>query len=228
MRTQLAGLTIVGLFSSISIDRCRSSGPSAARTGARSRSPHASPSRPGSSGVAARARCRCTLARFNQMERNSLRICRVRCHPRLDAEPQRERGQRRCGQRRNLRWRPRPYHLRYAQLTRGLQIGRAPQVGEFKASAQVEMDFLGNEPSDAERNANVHQPRGTRAPLFSEIEDRDVDFLFGQTWQLFGWQGSFHPNTVQIQGVPGECSDARRRPASRTRSRPTRSTSRSP
>jgi hypothetical protein len=26
----------------------------------------------------------------------------------------------------------------------------------------------------------------------------------GQTWQLFGWQPYFHPNTVQIQGVPGE------------------------
>jgi hypothetical protein len=26
----------------------------------------------------------------------------------------------------------------------------------------------------------------------------------GQYWQLFGWQGVYHPNTVQIQGVPGE------------------------
>src|SRR5262249_8103180 len=26
----------------------------------------------------------------------------------------------------------------------------------------------------------------------------------GQSWQLFGWQPYFHPNTVEIQGVPGQ------------------------
>jgi hypothetical protein len=30
------------------------------------------------------------------------------------------------------------------------------------------------------------------------------DVLFGQTWNLFGWQTWFHPLTVEIQGVPGQ------------------------
>jgi hypothetical protein len=28
--------------------------------------------------------------------------------------------------------------------------------------------------------------------------------LVGQYWELFGWQSYFHPNTVEIQGVPGQ------------------------
>jgi len=31
-----------------------------------------------------------------------------------------------------------------------------------------------------------------------------VDFLFGQYWQLFGFQPYYQPNTVEIQGVAGE------------------------
>jgi hypothetical protein len=31
-----------------------------------------------------------------------------------------------------------------------------------------------------------------------------VDALIGQTWELFGWQAYFHPNTVDLQGVPGQ------------------------
>jgi hypothetical protein len=80
----------------------------------------------------------------------------------------------------------------------------APEVGEFKASAQVEMDFLGNQPSDASEAQIFTNPAVRVRHYFLKIEDPYVDFLFGQTWQLFGWQGSFHPNTVQIQGVPGE------------------------
>src|SRR5262249_37086676 len=30
------------------------------------------------------------------------------------------------------------------------------------------------------------------------------DVLFGQTWSLFGGSGYFHPNSVQIQGLPGQ------------------------
>ena len=37
-----------------------------------------------------------------------------------------------------------------------------------------------------------------------KIETPVVDVLAGQYWQLFGWQPSFMPNTVDIQGVPGE------------------------
>jgi hypothetical protein len=36
------------------------------------------------------------------------------------------------------------------------------------------------------------------------METSVVDVLLGQTWHLFGWQSVYHPNTVEIQGVPGQ------------------------
>src|SRR5262249_18635232 len=37
-----------------------------------------------------------------------------------------------------------------------------------------------------------------------KMETPVIDILAGQYWTLFGWQSYFHPNTVEIQGVPGE------------------------
>src|SRR5262249_1771228 len=37
-----------------------------------------------------------------------------------------------------------------------------------------------------------------------KVETPVVDFLIGQYWQLFGWGSVYHPNTVEIQGVPGQ------------------------
>ncbi len=37
-----------------------------------------------------------------------------------------------------------------------------------------------------------------------KIETPIVDILMGQYWSLFGWQSAYNPNTVEIQGVPGE------------------------
>jgi hypothetical protein len=36
------------------------------------------------------------------------------------------------------------------------------------------------------------------------VETDAVDFLFGQYWQLFGWQSVYHPASVEIQGLPGQ------------------------
>jgi hypothetical protein len=37
-----------------------------------------------------------------------------------------------------------------------------------------------------------------------KLETPIVDLMFGQYWELFGWQSYFHPNTVELQGVPGQ------------------------
>ena len=37
-----------------------------------------------------------------------------------------------------------------------------------------------------------------------KIETRIVDLLFGQYWNLYGWQPYFFPNTVDLQGLPGQ------------------------
>jgi hypothetical protein len=37
-----------------------------------------------------------------------------------------------------------------------------------------------------------------------KLETPIVDVLAGQYWQLFGWQSNFHPNSVDLQGLPGQ------------------------
>jgi len=84
-------------------------------------------------------------------------------------------------------------------------------VASVRPSAQAEMDFLGTQ-----LPVGVGQPYfGTEGAFFTnptfrirhmnlKLETPVVDILFGQYWQLFGWQSNYHPTTVEIQGVPGQ------------------------
>jgi len=90
----------------------------------------------------------------------------------------------------------------------------APDYHGLRASGLFEMDFLGNQPGTPPANggSTVSQTESTywNNPTFRvrhAVLKLDNDFItlwFGQTWELVGWQGSFQPNTVAIQGVPGE------------------------
>jgi len=97
----------------------------------------------------------------------------------------------------------------HSRLTFGLRNSRlgfklkGPETADFKSSGVFEVDFAG---------AQANSPEG---PFYSsamirarhyylKVQTPFIDILAGQTWHLFGWQGAFHPNTVQIQGVPGE------------------------
>jgi hypothetical protein len=73
------------------------------------------------------------------------------------------------------------------------------------------MDFLGTQlpigygqPYFGTEAAFFTNPTFRVRHMYLKAETPIVDFLFGQYWQLFGWQPVFHPNTVEIQGVPGE------------------------
>lgn len=81
----------------------------------------------------------------------------------------------------------------------------APASDGVKTSAVLEMDFLGNQPtSTASQAALIGNPTFRIRHMALKLEDPIVDVLLGQYWQLFGWQSAFHPNTVEIQGVPGQ------------------------
>jgi hypothetical protein len=106
--------------------------------------------------------------------------------------------------------RPGTYQGEHPQLTFGARNSRiglklgAPAPDGIKITGQMEMDFLGNQPpgiSEASFWANA--PFRFRH-MNVKIETPVVDMLFGQTWQLFGWQGMNQPNTVAIQGIPGQ------------------------
>jgi len=88
----------------------------------------------------------------------------------------------------------------------GLKMG-GPGSDTVKTSGIVEMDFLGNQPANPPafgEGAFFTSPTFRVRHMALKLETPYVDVLAGQYWELFGWQSYFHPNTVEIQGVPGQ------------------------
>ncbi len=88
---------------------------------------------------------------------------------------------------------------------------RAPEFHRVRASAMLEMDFLGNQqpigfsqPYQISEGAYFTNPTFRVRHFMLKVETPIVDVLVGQYWHLFGWQSFYHPNTVEIQGVPGQ------------------------
>jgi len=98
-------------------------------------------------------------------------------------------------------------HGQTTYTTRNSRIGfkvAAPEVNQIKPSAQLEMDFLGNQPPGISEASLYQNPTFRVRHMNVKLETPVVDILAGQYWGLFGWQSTFHPNTVAIQGVPGQ------------------------
>jgi hypothetical protein len=106
--------------------------------------------------------------------------------------------------------RPNSYAQDHGRMTFGVRNSRigmklaAPQLGEWKASAQLEMDFLANYASGTAESAIFTSPFFRVRHANIKLESPYVDLLFGQYWNLFGWGTYFHPNSVEIQGLPGQ------------------------
>jgi hypothetical protein len=80
----------------------------------------------------------------------------------------------------------------------------APEVMGIKASGLVEVDFNGNQPPGLTETAFWSNPTMRARHVWIKAESEYIDVLMGQTWNLFGWQPFFHPNTLQLQGVPAQ------------------------
>jgi hypothetical protein len=81
---------------------------------------------------------------------------------------------------------------------------KGPDSEMVKTSAILEMDFFGNQPSPVSEAAFIGNPTFRIRHFALKLETPIVDMMFGQYWELFGWQSMYHPNTVEIQGVPGQ------------------------
>jgi hypothetical protein len=90
---------------------------------------------------------------------------------------------------------------------------KGPETDTVKTSAIFECDFLGNQPqgmpapagSPAVSEASFYASPAFRMRHYAlKMETPYIDLLAGQYWQLFGFQSLFHPNTVEMQGVPGQ------------------------
>jgi hypothetical protein len=89
---------------------------------------------------------------------------------------------------------------------------RAPEYHHIRASAQIETDFYGDwanptyvaatgQPTE---NQFFTNPALRLRHAYLKVEGGGFEVLFGQTWHLFGWQSAYHPNSVQVQGLPGQ------------------------
>ncbi len=96
---------------------------------------------------------------------------------------------------------------------------KAPEFDGIRTSAMLEADFLGNQPGvqtgpypGTPLPSNPYTSEGAffTNPTFRirhanfKVETPVVDFMLGQYWQLFGWGSAYQPNSVEIQGLPGE------------------------
>ena len=88
----------------------------------------------------------------------------------------------------------------------------APEVDGWKSKAYYEFDFLGFDPSpgSATTSANNTEAGYFNSPtlrtrhVYFQTENNGFSVLVGQTWNLFGWQGTYFVPTQQVMGVPGE------------------------
>jgi hypothetical protein len=66
------------------------------------------------------------------------------------------------------------------------------------------MDFLGTQATTTSEAATFTSPLMRARHYNLKIETPVVDFLFGQSWSLFGWQPHYFPNSVEIMGLPAQ------------------------
>jgi hypothetical protein len=96
---------------------------------------------------------------------------------------------------------------------------KAPEYHDVRVSGTLESDFFGNQPgvqtgpypgTPLPTNPYISEGALFTNPTFRirhaylKVESNVVDILFGQYWQLFGWGSAYQPNSVEIQGLPGE------------------------
>jgi hypothetical protein len=86
----------------------------------------------------------------------------------------------------------------------GLNLS-APAFGSVRTSAVVEVDFFGNQASNATEDATFSAAALRLRHAYVKFETPVLDILAGHTSDLFAWGGAgFYPNTVAFLGVPGE------------------------
>lgn len=99
-------------------------------------------------------------------------------------------------------------HGRFQMTAKNSRVGfnfGAPKFGESRATANVELDFFGQIPTDALQNEYNVFPSVRMRHAWAKLETPIVDVLIGQYHDLFGWGGSgFYPASVAFLGLPGQ------------------------
>jgi hypothetical protein len=90
---------------------------------------------------------------------------------------------------------------------RNTRIGlalQAPQIGDLRPSALIEGDFFGSQtpPPDGNESTYYDSPIFRIRHAYFKLDGGPVDFLAGQTYDVFGWQNYFFPASVEFLGLP--------------------------
>lgn len=79
----------------------------------------------------------------------------------------------------------------------------APEFEGMKASGNIEMDFMGNQPAVSEASFVNNGTFRIRA-AYAKVESEYVDLLAGQYYFLFGEQPFFFPLSIWFFGLPNQ------------------------
>lgn len=84
----------------------------------------------------------------------------------------------------------------------------APKVKNIKSTLVIEGDFYGNQPGIPHGENEVTEAQFYESQTFRlrhgfvRVETPVVDFIAGQTFDLFAWQNYFFPMTAEFLGIP--------------------------
>jgi hypothetical protein len=85
----------------------------------------------------------------------------------------------------------------------GVRVTAPPYEG-MKASGNVEMDFMGNQPPGISEASFVNNGAFRIRAAYAKIESDYVDVLAGQYYFLFGHQPFFFPLSISFFGLPNQ------------------------
>jgi hypothetical protein len=84
---------------------------------------------------------------------------------------------------------------------------QSPQLGNLRPSALIEGDFFGNQPSPptgVSETTYYDSPTFRIRHAYLKLDGGIVDFLAGQTYDVFGWQNYFFPCSAEFLGLPNQ------------------------
>src|SRR6185295_855142 len=99
-------------------------------------------------------------------------------------------------------------HGRMQATARNTRFGfkmSAPEFAGMKATGVLEVDLFGSQPSAPPTTSEGSFFTNAALRLrhaYGKIETDVIDVLFGQYYNLFGWQPNFFPATLSFLGTP--------------------------
>ena len=91
--------------------------------------------------------------------------------------------------------------------TRFGMIFKSPTLSGVKPVAVLEGDFFGNQPHTppaGQESAFYDSPTFRMRHAYVKLLNDFADVLFGQTYDLFGWQNNYSPCSLEFLGLPNE------------------------